>query len=139
MGPTRTLRMVCSARNATLPLPNVLHPKDGKIKSLRHYIFPPGNINHAKTVFAGCGNTCSRVHNPHPPQPTPTSPFTTLGDKQTVALRKIVEIFTKAASPLVTPPPRVHTPEKTPDAALAPPQRVDPHGDITFQPGCAPR
>ena len=71
--------------------------------------------------------------------PNPTSPLTMLGDKQTVALRKLVENFNKDPPPQFTPPPRVHTPEKTPDAALAPPQRVDPHGDITFQPGCAPR
>ena len=71
--------------------------------------------------------------------PTPTIPLTTLRDNQTAALRKIAEIFNKAAPPQVTPPPRVHTPEKTPDADPVPPPRVDPHGDITSHPVYAPR
>ena len=44
-----------------------------------------------------------------------------------------------ADSPQVTPPLRVNTPRKTPGASPAPPPRVDPQGDILFQPGRAPR
>ena len=71
--------------------------------------------------------------------PTPTIPLTILWDKQTAALRKLAEIFSKTYPLKVTPPPRVHTPEIIPDAARVPPPRVDPNGDITFQPGCTPR
>ena len=62
--------------------------------------------------------------------PTPTIKITALGNKQTAALRQLSEIITKAAYPQETPPPRVHTPEATPDAAPEPPTRVDPQGDI---------
>ena len=36
-------------------------PKNSKVKSLRHCIFPPGNTNLDKTVFKECGITCRRV------------------------------------------------------------------------------
>ena len=71
--------------------------------------------------------------------PTPTSLLTTLGDNKIAALMQLAEIFTKPAPPQVTPPLRVHTPETTADAAPETPLRVDPHGDIAFQPGHTPR
>ena len=72
--------------------------------------------------------------------PTLTSPLTTLGDKQTVDLRQIAEIFTKPPPhPQETPFPRVHTQKKTLDVAPAPPPRVEPKGDISFRTGRVPR
>ena len=46
--------------------------------------------------------------------PTPTSPLTTLGGNQKAALRRLAEIFNKAAPLQITPPPGVHTLETTP-------------------------
>ena len=62
--------------------------------------------------------------------PTPTTPLTTLGYKQTAALNPLAEIFNMVPPPQVTPPPRVNTPEATPEASPAPPQRVDPQVNI---------
>ena len=70
---------------------------------------------------------------------TVTSPLTALGYKQTAALKHITEIFNKSASPKGMPPPRVNYPKSTPEAAPAPPPRVYPQGDISFQPGRSPR
>ena len=38
-----------------------------------------------------------------------------------------------------TPTKRVNNPEATPEVYPVPPTRVDPQGDISFQPGQAPR
>ena len=85
--------------------------------------------------------------------PTPTIPLKMLCNNQTLALKQLTEIFNMAAPPQVTPPknerlqqyklpklpPRVNTSESTPEAAPGLPTRVDPQGDISFQPGQAPR
>ena len=52
--------------------------------------------------------------------PTPANPLTTLGYKQKASLGQFTEIFNKAVSPQVTPPPMVNTLESTPVTAPAP-------------------
>ena len=139
MGPAKTQRLACQANDATLPLFNVLHHKDGKINSLRHRRFSPATLTFPRISSKDAATHAAADLTHALLNPTPNSPLTTLGDKQIAALRKLAEIFNKASPPQVKSPPMEHTPETTLDTAHAPPLRVEPDGDITFQPGRAPR
>ena len=85
--------------------------------------------------------------------PTPTTPITTVRDKQTSALKQLADIFNMSVPPKATPPTppmlqqknspmpplRVYNPETTPEAAPMTSTRVEPQGNIPFRPGQAPR
>ena len=62
--------------------------------------------------------------------PTTTRLLTMFGDKKIAALKKLTKILNMIDPTQVTPHPRVNTPEATPEAAVAPPTRVDPQDYI---------